>query len=64
MKNSEIKGLTMEELRNKIQQVQDTSSKLKMMHSISALDNPIEIRTTRRDLARLKTEMSFRNRTQ
>ena len=64
MKNSEIKGLTMEELRDKIQQVQDTSSKLKMMHSISALDNPIEIRTTRRDLARLKTEMSLRNRTQ
>ena len=60
MKNSEIRELTTTEVRERIENNQEHLTKLRLNHSISPLDNPMEIRQTRREIARLKTELSKR----
>lgn len=60
MKTSEIKDLTTEEIREKIETEKAALTKMKMNHAVSPLENPMLIRTTRRNIARLMTEL--RNR--
>ncbi|HMI08604.1 MAG TPA: 50S ribosomal protein L29 [Flavobacterium sp.] len=60
MKQSEIKDLSAAELQEKLSQTKKTYSDLKMAHSISPIENPLQIRTVRRDVARLATEISKR----
>lgn len=58
MKKTEYKGLTAQELMEKIQQEKQNLLKLKMNHKISPIDNPASIRITRRNIARMLTELS------
>lgn len=57
MKNAEIKGLTLNELNEKIGSEQEALRKLKFAHQVSAIENPMRIKETRRLIARLKTEL-------
>lgn len=58
MKNSEIKALTLDELRAKIAAEQENYSKLKFAHAVTPIENPMKIRDARRLIARLHTELS------
>ena len=58
MKNAEIKGLTVAELNEKIGSEKETMRKLKFAHQVSAIENPMKIRETRKLIARLKTELT------
>lgn len=58
MKSNEIKELTAPELREKIASEQETLRKLKFAHQVSAIENPMKIRETRKLIARLNTELS------
>ena len=60
MKTSEIKDLTTEEIREKIETEKAALTKMKMTHAVSPLENPMLIRTTRRNIARLMTELRKR----
>ena len=60
MKTSEIKDLTTEEIREKIETEKAALTKMKMKHAVSPLENPMLIRTTRRNIARLMTELRKR----
>lgn len=60
MKQSEIKELTTEEIVEKIGVESASLTKLKMMHVVSPLENPLQIRDARRNVARLKSEYSRR----
>ena len=60
MKQSEICELTTEEIKEKIATEQSTLTKLKMNHAVSPLENPMIIRATRRNIARLMTELRKR----
>ena len=60
MKTSEIKDLTTEEIREKIKTERAALTKMKMNHAVSPLENPMLIRTTRRNIARLMTELRKR----
>ena len=60
MKQSEISELTTEEIKEKIATEQSTLTKLKMNHAVSPLENPMIIRATRRNIARLMTELRKR----
>lgn len=60
MKTSEIKDLTTEEIREKIETERAALTKMKMNHAASPLENPMLIRTTRRNIARLMTELRKR----
>ncbi|SER99581.1 50S ribosomal protein L29 [Pedobacter rhizosphaerae] len=58
MKNSEITGLSKEELVAKIAEEKENLSKLKFAHTISAIENPSRISKVRKDIARLNTELT------
>ena len=60
MKQSEICELTTEEIKEKIATEQSTLTKMKMNHAVSPLENPMIIRATRRNIARLMTELRKR----
>lgn len=55
MKQSEIKNLSVEDLNDKLQQLQNEFKDLKMNHAITPLENPAQIRSVRRTIARLLT---------
>ena len=55
--NRSIKGMSAEDLKAKIQEDQLRLKKLEFAHAISPLENPMNIRGLRRDVARLKTEL-------
>ncbi len=57
MKNAEIKGLTLAELNEKIGTEGEALRKMKFAHQVSAIENPMRIKETRRLIARLKTEL-------
>jgi len=58
MKNAEIKGLTVAELTEKLGSEKETMRKMKFAHQVSAIENPMKIRETRKLIARLKTELT------
>lgn len=60
MKNEDIKALTLVELREKIVSEQEALRKIQFAHQVSAIENPMKIRETRRLLARLKTELTVK----
>ena len=60
MKNSEIIGLSKEELVVRIAEEKENLVKLKFAHTISAIENPTRINKVRKDIARLNTEMTKR----
>ena len=62
MKNAEIKGLTVVELTEKIGSEKETMRKMKFAHQVSAIENPMKIRETRKLIARLKTELTAKER--
>ncbi len=60
MKQSEIKELSVEDLQEKFKDLKKSYSDLKMAHAISPLENPIQLRTLRRTVARVATEITKR----
>jgi large subunit ribosomal protein L29 len=60
MKQSEIKEMTTDEIVEQIENKEISLSKLKLTHRVSEIENPLTIRHTRRDIARLKTELTKR----
>jgi len=61
MKYTEIKDLSLAELKKKIQTVNDDLFTATMKNSLGQLSNPLEIRFLRKDLARLKTARTKQN---
>ena len=57
MKNSEIRGLSLDELKNKLVVEKDNHAKLKFAHSITPIENPMKIRESRKLIARIRTEI-------
>ena len=60
MKQSEIKELSVEEIREKIVDFKKQHADLKMAHAVTPLENPLQIRKARKILARLSTELTKR----
>lgn len=62
MKPSVIKEMTTEEIKDKISDEKAALTKLKMHHAVSQLENPMQLRYRRRDIARFKTELTKREK--
>ena len=60
MKTSEIRELTRKELEERVDTEEVNLARMKMNHAVSPLDNPNQIRYSRRLIARLKTELNKR----
>ena len=57
MKNSEIKALSVAELKDKISSEREGLRKIQFAHKISSIENPMRINQTRKLIARLNTEL-------
>lgn len=60
MKQSEIKEMSVGELREKVAAFKKEYADLKMSHSVTPLENPLHLRSARRTVARLATELTKR----
>lgn len=60
MKQSEIKELSTAELQEKLGEMKKSYTDLKLAHAISPLENPIQLRALRRNVARVSTELTKR----
>ena len=60
MKNSEIKELTTPEIIEKISITKEEYIRMCLNHSVNPLENPMKIRFTRKNIARLNTELRKR----
>jgi len=60
MKNSEIRELSTPELLEKIGEENVVLTRMKINHTVSPLDNPVQLREQRRTIARLLTEKTRR----
>ncbi len=57
MKNSELRGLSLDELQNKLSVEKENYGKLKFAHSITPIENPMKIKEARKLVARIETEI-------
>jgi large subunit ribosomal protein L29 len=62
MKKNDIKGLTVEQLKEQVAAETDRLQKLKFAHAVSPIENPMRIRQTRRLIAQLNTELAQKSR--
>jgi len=60
MKQSEIKELSTAELQEKLGETKKSYADLQMAHALSPLENPIQLRSVRRSVARIATELTKR----
>jgi large subunit ribosomal protein L29 len=60
MKQSEIINLSAAELQVKLSQLRKAYTDLKNAHAISPIANPLQIRSARRAVARVATELTKR----
>ena len=58
MKASEIRKMTPEQLNEKLAGLKKDLFYLRMQHATNQLDNPVEIRETKDDNARVKTVLA------
>jgi large subunit ribosomal protein L29 len=54
-KTAELRDLSVEDLRAKAKELDDQSFRLRLQKAMGQLESPIKVRTTRRELARIKT---------
>ena len=51
----EVRGLSVEKLEEKLQDLKKDLFMLRMQHATNQLDNPLQIAATKKDIARVKT---------
>ena len=51
----EIRGLSVEKLEAKLQELKKDLFMLRMQHATNQLDNPLKIAAVKKDIARIKT---------
>ncbi len=57
MNNSELRSLTLEELQSKLSEERSNLQKMKFEHAITPVENPSNIKHSRRGIARILTEI-------
>lgn len=60
MKKEEIKEMSTQDLKDRLEQMELEYAQLRINHSISPLDNPSKITADRKMIARVKTELRQR----
>lgn len=60
MKKEEIKEMTTQDLKDRLQTMEMEYLQLKINHSVTPIDNPAKITADRRMIARVKTELRSR----
>jgi len=61
MKQEEIIQLSLEDLKDRLDNSTEKMEKLILTHKVSPLENPLQIKSLRKTIARLNTELTKRN---
>jgi large subunit ribosomal protein L29 len=64
MTSKEIKDLSQDQLKGQVAQERERLLRLKFAHAISPIENPLRIRASRKEIARLLTELSAKSNQQ
>ncbi len=59
-KGTDLKDLTLVELQDKLQDERNTLRKLRFNHTVSPIDNPMQLRERKKSVARILTELRKR----
>lgn len=57
MNKKDIAAMSVNDLKERLKEEQGLMTKLTLSHAVSPIDSPAKIRTTRRTIARLITEL-------
>ena len=60
MKTNEYKTIETKELAEKLETAVAQYNQMKLNHAVTPMENPSQIKATRRDIARMKTELRQR----
>jgi len=60
MKASELKDLSEKDLQERLVELKESMNQMKFQHSVSGLESPIQVRDSRKDIARVMTELNSR----
>jgi len=60
MKNSDIRDLSVEDLQDKLKSLIKQYTDLKITHSVSPIENPMQIKNMRKTVAKIATELTNR----
>jgi large subunit ribosomal protein L29 len=63
MENKDLKNMSLDQLNKKAQEVRKSLFELRMKNTVGQLNNPIEIRDTRKTVARIMTAITAHNKT-
>ena len=58
MKASEVRAMSVDQLNAKLTELKKDLFFLRMQHATNQLDNPVKIRETKHDIARVKTVLA------
>ena len=61
MQADEIRELSVDEIRSRITSLEEERFRLRFRSATEPLENPLRLRTIRRDIARLKTILTEKN---
>ncbi|OJU78809.1 MAG: 50S ribosomal protein L29 [Bacteroidetes bacterium 47-18] len=61
-KGEQISSLSVEQLKDQINEQSENLKRMKFSHSINPIENPMTIRSVRRQIARLKTELTQKSK--
>ncbi|MHB8261475.1 MAG: 50S ribosomal protein L29 [Bacteroidia bacterium] len=62
MKQKDIEALTLTELKERVRDEKTSLTKMRMGHKTAAIENPMTLRTARKLVARLSTELTKKNK--
>jgi large subunit ribosomal protein L29 len=62
LNTTDLRELTVEQLEAKLADMQDERSKLRFRSATESIENPMQFRTLRRDVARIKTILGEKRR--
>ena len=60
MKQTEISKLSVQDIMSNVENFSEKLAKMKLGHGVSPMENPLQIRSLRRTIARLNTELTKR----
>jgi large subunit ribosomal protein L29 len=63
MRAEEIRELSVDDIKTRVAELEEERFRLRFRSATEPLENPLRLRTIRKDIARLKTVLSERERT-
>ena len=58
MKQQEITGMSVEDVKDQLSNLSEQLAKMKLTHKIAPMENPMQILYMRKTIARLQTELT------